>query len=577
MRTKQEIATLIREIQQLFKSQESTPDPDPYQELLVNLAEDRFNLAVVGQFKRGKSSLMNAVIGRDLLPTGLLPLTSAITSLCYGQERVLLRRKGWMIEPEVSVDELADYVTERGNPGNEKGLIEARMEIPVRFLRRGLHFIDTPGIGLTRQENTATTYEFLPKADAVIFVTSVDGPLSEAEEIFLGDIRQYVRKLFIVVNKTDLLAETDQAEVLHYIQTGFRHVLGSDQIRIYPLSASQALQAKLAEDAAQLEQSGLPEFEAALTAFLAEEKEAVFLLSVLERLSRYLLNAQAPADTANGYQPDAANRLLQIRVQLTGLHGRLSSAPVSKGTLPPAAPRDQTGEGERDSAAILSHIKRKDRPMAAEEATDEFTFSADTCPICDTQSETLFQFFAQLQYALVMQDDTRRAFAQVHGLCCVHTWQFQQIASPQAISEGYAPLIEQMAFALRRLPDPLPTETADAVESLLPSQKTCLACATLHEHETDLVARFCAVVATTTGQAQYARKHKLCLPHLQAVLAIHPPQQLAEFLLHEQIRHLEEISEDMRSYSLKRVAVRRWLQNADEQSACAPGIGYLGK
>lgn len=94
------------------------------QALLVQLAEDRFNLAVVGQFKRGKSTLMNAILGCDLLLTGLLPLTSAITMLCYGStERVVLRREGWTLEQEVLLAQLTDYITERGNPGNERGLL----------------------------------------------------------------------------------------------------------------------------------------------------------------------------------------------------------------------------------------------------------------------------------------------------------------------------------------------------------------------------------------------------------------------------------------------------------------------
>ena len=91
------------------------------------------------------------MIGQDVLPTGLLPLTSAITTLCYGpQPRAVLRRKGWTLTQEIPLEQLAEYVTERGNPGNEKGLIEARVELPERFLRRGLYFIDTPGIGSAR-------------------------------------------------------------------------------------------------------------------------------------------------------------------------------------------------------------------------------------------------------------------------------------------------------------------------------------------------------------------------------------------------------------------------------------------
>src|SRR5579863_6160763 len=112
---KQQVAASVRAAKQLFQAHEAREATDRCQELLVQLAEDRFNLAVVGQFKRGKSTLMNAILGRDLLPTGLLPLTSAITTLCYGStERVLLRRAGWTLEQETPLTELPAFITERG-------------------------------------------------------------------------------------------------------------------------------------------------------------------------------------------------------------------------------------------------------------------------------------------------------------------------------------------------------------------------------------------------------------------------------------------------------------------------------
>jgi len=205
---RQQVGDLLRSGLQLFQKNNNVTGEEQCRVLLVKLAEDRFNLVVVGQFKRGKSSLMNAIIGRDLLPTGLLPLTSAITTLCFGpQEKVYLKRSGWVFEQEINFSELPEYVTEQGNPGNTKGVIEARVELPIPFLRRGLFFIDTPGIGSTRSENTATTYAFLPQSDAVIFVTSVEAPLSEPEEAFLRDVQLYARRLFVVVNKVDLLTE----------------------------------------------------------------------------------------------------------------------------------------------------------------------------------------------------------------------------------------------------------------------------------------------------------------------------------------------------------------------------------
>ena len=286
---KQQISDLARESKQLFERLNDEVQVERCRELLVKLAEDRFNLAVVGQFKRGKSSLMNAIIGRDLLPTGLLPLTSAITALCYGpKEKIILKRMSWVIDHEIELQELPDYATEQGNPGNQKGVIEARIEMPVPFLRRGLYFVDTPGIGSTRQANTATTYEFLPQADAVIFVTSVDVPLSEAEENFLRDIQGYVRRLFIVANKIDLLSPQEQDQVLNYIQSGLDNLVDSSNVQLYPLSARMALQAKLEDDSNALEASGLPTFERVLENFLAEERANTLLVSILDDLASIL-------------------------------------------------------------------------------------------------------------------------------------------------------------------------------------------------------------------------------------------------------------------------------------------------
>src|SRR5579883_1923359 len=276
-RAKQEVAAQVRAAKQLFQAHGAQEAVERCQELVVQLAEDRFNLAVVGQFKRGKSTLMNAVLGRDLLPTGLLSLTSAITTLCYGStERVVLLRRGWSLEQEVSLSELANYITEHGNPGNEKGLIEARVELPLPFLRRGLYFIDTPGIGSGRQENTATTYAFLPQMAAVIFVTSVEAPLSEAEERFLFDIRGQVRHLFVVVNKIDMLGDTERREVLGYIHARMEQLLGAGAAHLYPLSARDGLTAKLNRDTKGIQRSGLASFEQALTTFLPRRRGAPF-------------------------------------------------------------------------------------------------------------------------------------------------------------------------------------------------------------------------------------------------------------------------------------------------------------
>jgi GTPase Era involved in 16S rRNA processing len=538
---KQQIADLVREGKQIMQGLKDEAGAERCQDLLVKLAEDRFNLVVVGQFKRGKSSLMNAIIGKSLLPTGLLPLTSAITALCYGpQEKIILKRTGWIIEQEIRLDELPDYVTEQGNPGNQKGVIEVRIEMPVPFLRRGLHFVDTPGIGSSHATNTATTYEFLPQADAVIFVTSVEAPLSESEQNFLRDIQGYVRRLFVVANKIDLLSPQERAQVLDYIQQGLSHQVAHSNLEIYPLSARDALQAKLNDDANALESSGLPAFEKRLETFLADEKSNTFLVSILDGLVNVLENVADSGDEIRALR----SRVHAVQAGL--LTGSLTIMPPSTPDL--LTPRQESAEIKRVVEAKPAQSLRKTR----------------TCPVCDALSRAAFDFFVSLEGGLVKESQVRNEFASVRGLCNLHTWQFQNVAAPQDISLGYVPLVEAVAASLKNIAD---NGGHAAVTHLLPRYESCPACEAMRKEQALQTARFLEYIATPEGQKFYRQSLGLCLPHLQAVLALQPSDAIVKFLLNEQSAHFNELADDMRSYTLKRDAIRRGLMNSDEENA----------
>ncbi len=557
---KQDVAALVRSAKQLYHEASQKDHEDQCQALVTRLAADRFNLAVVGQFKRGKSSLMNAVIGRALLPTGLLPLTSAITALCYGpQERVVLRRRGWTLQPEIGLDELAEYVTEEGNPGNEKGLIEARVELPVPFLRGGLYFIDTPGIGSARQENTVTTYEFLPEADAIIFVTSVEAPLSEAEESFLRDIRQQVRKLFIVVNKLDLLEAPERENVYGYIRAGIERVVGSDGLRLYPLSAQQGLAGKQHGGEALLQASGLKEFEQTLTTFLAEEKSQVFLVSILDHLLQVLAQGAAGPRMQPGrgpaVPPEMEEKVQELATAARSLRAMLLGTEVEVApALPQSVDRAILDRAVRAGAARQQQIGG--RALASDR----------TCPICAVQSQVLFDFYAQWQYTLSTDSSAQQAFTAVRGFCPLHAWQFQQIANAQGVCAGYASLVDEAAAELRRLAEDHTGNAGAAIGTLFPTPEACPACRVLHAAALPQARLLLAQLATANGQQLYARSPGLCLPHLRLTLSIAGPQEAA-FLLQEQARHLEQTSEDMQSYMLKREALRRDLLSSSEEGA----------
>lgn len=282
VQAKQAVAQLLRELQE-FSVRSAPWAAERVHSLMVRLGEDRFQLVVVGQFKRGKSSLMNAIIGRAILPTGTIPVTSAITSLRYGSSlRAVIKRADQAFDQQIPIATLPDFITERGNPDNQKHVLSAAIEVPAPFLRRGLHFIDTPGIGSAHEHNTATTLAFLPEADAAIFVTGADGPLSDNELQFLDAVRQHVRKLFFVLNKIDQLGPGEREEAITYTTDLLAKRLGTDAIRLFPFSATQALAAGQVDSEVRAA-SGLPALESALATFLNDERRIVFLVAVLDR------------------------------------------------------------------------------------------------------------------------------------------------------------------------------------------------------------------------------------------------------------------------------------------------------
>jgi predicted GTPase len=216
---------------------------------------------------------MNAVLGMDRLPTGVIPLTSVITSVRYGtSERVLLDYYGSRLRGEAKLEELPELVTERGNPGNVQHIRVAEIQLPAEILRRGFYFIDTPGLGSAIFENSQTTEQFIPEIDVLILVTSYESPLSEDEVRFLRQASLSVRAVFVVVNKHDTAHPESRKEVLDYVVNTAQSMLDGGTIKPFSVSARDGLAAKQANDIEALKCSGILVFEEELIRFLTAER-----------------------------------------------------------------------------------------------------------------------------------------------------------------------------------------------------------------------------------------------------------------------------------------------------------------
>jgi len=262
----------------------------PCEELSEKVRNNTFNLVVLGQFKRGKTSLINALLGAEILPVAVVPLTSIATILKYGEA---LRTKVYFNDgrtAEIRTENLSEYVTEKGNPRNMKDVKEVVVTYPAPYLQGGVRLIDTPGVGSIYQHNTDVAYQYLPKSDAALFLLSVDQPVSQAELDFLKDVKEYSDRIFFLQNKADYVGPDDMNESIAFSKRVIEDAMKCD-VKIFPLSAKLALDGKLSGDKNLLERSFLSEFEKILNTFLMEEKGKVLILSVTSTLLRVLSQA----------------------------------------------------------------------------------------------------------------------------------------------------------------------------------------------------------------------------------------------------------------------------------------------
>src|SRR5436190_353614 len=211
------------------------------EELLATL-HDLFTIVIVGEFNAGKSSLINALFGAKLRLEGPIPVDDRISILRYGQQ--------------ASQKALSDFVVEQF--------------YPIDFLRN-ITLVDTPGTNSIVQRHQEITEDYIPRADLLLFVTSIDRPLSESERKFLEYIREWGKKVVFVLNKIDTKDEEEVVQVLDYVKTNIRGIFGFDPV-IYPVSAKTR------------------------SRFEALENYIFHVLSEKERIG---IKLQAPLDTIN--------------------------------------------------------------------------------------------------------------------------------------------------------------------------------------------------------------------------------------------------------------------------------------
>jgi GTP-binding protein EngB required for normal cell division len=209
-------------------------------QLVARINEGRFFVACVGQFKRGKSTLLNALVGEKILPTGVVPVTTVPTVLRYGEQkaaRVLIESKWKAIRPE----DLPQYVSEELNPENKKRVEGVEGFLPSPLLASGMCLVDTPGIGSVFAGNTETTKDFIPQIDAAILVVGADPPISGEELALIEAVAANVDQILIVLNKIDRVSPADRQQASAFATKVLNARLKKPFGRVYEVSALSKL------------------------------------------------------------------------------------------------------------------------------------------------------------------------------------------------------------------------------------------------------------------------------------------------------------------------------------------------
>ncbi|MFZ1434423.1 MAG: dynamin family protein [Candidatus Microthrix parvicella] len=273
-------------------------------ELAERLSEGDFRVAVCGGFSNGKSSLINALIGEDLLPVGVLPVTSIATEVRHGATAALIELDDGT-RRSVAVTELAAWVSEANNPDNAKGVARVLVETPAPLLEPGVTLVDTPGLESIFEHNDTTAMATIRDAEGALVVLSADAPLTAAERRLLDVVAERASATFFSLNRADHLSTAEIDQAVSFVSDAVEAATGSDH-QVFATSARRAIEARSSSDQAARD-AGTDALHQALTNFVDRELVAVrqqaFALAV-RRLADELADADALTTAIAGLAAD---------------------------------------------------------------------------------------------------------------------------------------------------------------------------------------------------------------------------------------------------------------------------------
>ncbi|RSK28777.1 hypothetical protein EJF36_18905 [Bacillus sp. HMF5848] len=258
---------LLAAIENLLQLQESALPKSamcqPLQQLRDDILQDYYTVVVVGEFKHGKSTFVNALLGRDIMPRNVTPTTATINAVFYKEteEMQVIQTDGTVEKQELSREALEKYTAEADFDPNAIQYIKVLMNHPL--LQNRVVLVDTPGVNDLNQHRASITHQYIPRADVVLFLTSITDAIKKTEQQFIEQhlLENYLDKTIFIGNFLDRLDDDEIDDICDFVENRLKAVTNRNEVTLLPLSAKEALEARLTEDEELLELSGIQEIE----------------------------------------------------------------------------------------------------------------------------------------------------------------------------------------------------------------------------------------------------------------------------------------------------------------------------
>lgn len=227
---------LLRLIDQIATRQGLVEFRSRIESIASRLEDNNLEIALFGRVSSGKSSLLNAMLGTNVLPVGINPITAVPTKLRYGTALRAAVTYGDGRSEIIPTDELSKLITEQGNPDNLRNVVRAMVEVPSPRLKQGIVLVDTPGLGSLAKRGGAETLAYLPACDLALLLIDAGTTLNDEDIGTLRLLYEAGIPAIVLLSKADLLAERDLHRAVGYIQEQLQGELGLE-LNVHPVSS----------------------------------------------------------------------------------------------------------------------------------------------------------------------------------------------------------------------------------------------------------------------------------------------------------------------------------------------------